>query len=108
MYVPILYFPFEDLYNLAYISLRLVHVIYFLIYTRTQVFFHGIRAGFLIFLFISLSLLSRSRHYSHRITHFFGEYHCLLFISYLRKPKTEVIGHSEVDLVETIKSVCNR
>ena len=51
MYMAIVYFPFEDLYSLAYISLRLVHVIYFLIYTKTQVFLHGIRAGSVFFFF---------------------------------------------------------
>ena len=53
-------------------------------------------------------LLSRSRHYSQRVAYFSDEHHRLLFFSYLRKPKTEVTGHSEVDLVETIIPVCSR
>ena len=47
-------------------------------------------------------------HYSHRITYFFDEHHRLLLITYLCQPKTEVTSHSEVDLVETITSVCSR
>ena len=70
-------------------------------------------------------LFSRSRHYSHRITSFSDEHHRLplynLFfffffrrksqlirISSLRKPKTKVIGHLEVELVETITPVFSR
>ena len=100
----IVYFPFLGLCSLAYIKPHLVHVIFSFLYTNTQVFLHNIRAGSLnIFL-----LLSRSSHYSHRIAYFSCEHHCLLFISYLRKPKTEVTGPSEVDLVETITPVCSR
>ena len=69
-YIWQLHFPFLDLYSLAYISLRLVHLIHFLLNTKTQVFLHGIKSGCLNFFFPFL-LLSQSRHYSHRIAHFF-------------------------------------
>ena len=87
--------------------------------SKTQVFLYGIRAGSLIFFF---PLLSWSRHYSHRIASFSSKHHCLppynffffgrkpqlIFVSSLHKPKTEVTGHSEVELVETITPMCSR
>ena len=72
---------------------------------------------------IFFPLLSQSRHYSHYIASFFDEHHRLppynfffffrrkpqlILVSSIHKPKTEVTGHSEVELVETIIPVCPR
>ena len=103
MYMAIVYFPFQDLYSLAYISLlSFVHDT-LLIYTKDSSLSSWYQRMSLIF---SLPLLSRSRHYSHRIPHFSGE-RCLLFIFYLCKPKTEVTNHSKVDIVEMITLMCS-
>ena len=105
LYMTIVYFPYLSLYRLAYIRSHLVRVILsYSIYNDSSLFFMVSELGSLIF----FSLLSWSRHYNHHIAYFSGEHHRLLFISYLRKPKTEVTGHSEVDLTETITPVCSR
>ena len=103
MYGNCIFFIFKFVYLSLYKVSSCTCNIQFSIY-KTQVFFHGIRAGSLNF----FSLLSRSRHYSQRVAYFSGEHHRLLFFSYLHKPKTEVAGHSEVDLVETIIPVCSK
>ena len=65
-------FPSLGLYSLAYIRPHIVYVINrVFIYTKSQIFLHGIRAGSLIFFF---PLLSRYRHYNHRIASFSDEH----------------------------------
>ena len=51
LYMALVYFPFLDLYSLAYKPLPCTCNI-LLIYTKTQVFLNGIRAGSLIFFLI--------------------------------------------------------
>ena len=99
----IVYFFFLGLYRLTYKASSCIRNIRFIIYKDSNISLWYQSKFFEFF-----SLLLRSKHYSYRITYFFDEHHRLLLISYLCQPKTEVTGHSEVDLVETITTVCSR
>ena len=107
LYMTIVYFPFLDLYSLAYKPLSCTCKYTFDIYKDSSLS-SWYQSGFSDFFFYSLLLLSRSRHYRHCIAHFSREHHCLLIISYLRKSKTEVTGHSNVNLVKINMPVCSR
>ena len=103
-------FSFLSLYSLAYISLRFVPCtcnILFPTYNDSSLssWYQSRFSDFFLFLFRcshGLGIIATVQ------LIFSGERHCLLFISYLCKPKNEVIGHLEVDLVEMITPVCSR
>ena len=99
-----IYFSYLRLYSLAYIRPHLVRVILSYSICKDSSLSSWYQSRFSEF----FPLLSWSRHYSHCIAYFSDEHHCLLFISYLRKPKNEVTSHSKLDLVETITPMCSR